>query len=270
MKSFLLSCPATRPGFEILAKSHPLALCPVLGRPLLDLVLADLAMRGFNSGIVITPRSAPLPASFLLGGKPWGLQLEVRTVRSELKPEALTAVQPEAEVFTLECLPGGRTPLWRKPADFFAALAAEMPRAALDRVGMAEVKPGVFVHRRARIAPDAHLTGPCWIGDGVSIGAGAEIGCGAIIEERCLIDEHATVSESVIGPDTYVGQLTEIRTSFAWGNQLLNWRTGSQVEVTDRFLLASLAKPAAAAAGWRPRLRRAWRSLVGVPSAARP
>lgn len=262
MPEFVLLCPAARPGFELLARPRPLALFPMLGRPLLDLTLADLASRGLRSGTLsVSDRPAELVA-FVLGGKPWGLTLNVEVTEDELTPAQAAERHPGAEAVLLEHFPRpDSASVWTSPATFFAALQAEIPRAGADRIGMTQPQPGVFVHRRARVSPQAHLTGPCWIGDGAGIGPDAEIGPGAIIEDHCLVDAHATVAGSFVGPETYVGQMTELRDSFAWGSGLVKWTTGSQTEVADRFLLAALGSRTPTDGGFLGRVKSAWKSV---------
>jgi hypothetical protein len=54
-----------------------------------------------------------------------------------------------------------------------------------------------------------------------------------------FIAHGAEVSHSVIGPETLVGQFTEIRNSIAWGSTLINWQRDSCLKVPDSFLLCS-------------------------------
>src|SRR5204862_5319737 len=79
------------------------------------------------------------------------------------------------------------------------------------RVGMREIKPQVWVGRETQIAPSAKLTGPCWIGHGVHIGANAQVGPNIIIEDGSFIDETSELSESWVGPQTFVGALTQVK-----------------------------------------------------------
>lgn len=97
----------------------------------------------------------------------------------------------------------------------------------------------MFISTRARISPTATIEGPAWIGPQVIIGPGAHILPGTIIESAAYIDRQATVRGSWIGPKTYVGAITEVSHSFAWGTGLENWRLDSFIEITDDFLLAS-------------------------------
>jgi hypothetical protein len=58
-----------------------------------------------------------------------------------------------------------------------------------------------------------------------------------------VIDAAAEVTESVIGPETFVGKLTRVHQSLAFGNMLINWQTNSCTQVPDAFLLCPLGQP---------------------------
>jgi NDP-sugar pyrophosphorylase family protein len=120
-----------------------------------------------------------------------------------------------------------------------------MPNAqTIDRVGMKELSPGIWVDSHAHIAPMAQLNAPCWIGQSAYIGAGAVVGPMAIVEDRAFIETGAEVVSSVICADTFVGQLAALKDSFAEGNTLINWKSGSCVKITDAFMLSALRRPA--------------------------
>jgi hypothetical protein len=77
--------------------------------------------------------------------------------------------------------------------------------------------------------------------------SGAVVGPAAILEDRTVADARSRVTESWIGPDTYVGPMTSVAGSLAWGSTLIDWRTDSSLHVPDPFLLSSLASPHSAA-----------------------
>jgi hypothetical protein len=135
-------------------------------------------------------------------------------------------------------------PLFESYASWFAALLAWMPRALTPaRVRVTEIRPGIWVGRRAHVSPKAELIAPCWIGDQVFVEPGAIVGPGAIVENRSVIENEAHVAQSWIGPDTFVGPMTALATSLAWGSSLTNWRSDSSLQVPDPFLMCSLAPP---------------------------
>jgi carbonic anhydrase/acetyltransferase-like protein (isoleucine patch superfamily) len=108
-----------------------------------------------------------------------------------------------------------------------------------DRIGVREVKPGVWAGLHTHFAADAQLIAPCWIGERAWIEAGAAIGPNAVLEREVFIARGADVSQSMIGPETFVGQFTEVRNSIAWGSTLVNWERDSCLKVPDAFLLCS-------------------------------
>src|SRR5690606_29446810 len=83
---------------------------------------------------------------------------------------------------------------------------------------------------------------PAWIGEHVRIGKNSIIGPNSLLENQCVIEPGASIENSWIGPETFLGALTELKGSLAWGNLLVNWKTGSHTLVPDPFLLASLSE----------------------------
>ena len=73
-------------------------------------------------------------------------------------------------------------------------------------------------------------------------GAGAVVGPMAVIEDRSFIEPEAEISCSAIGPDTFVGQFAVIPDSFAWGNNLINWKNGWHTQVADALVLSPLRR----------------------------
>ncbi len=249
MKAILI-CPADRSTAVFLARTCPLALVPILGRPLLDLWLSELAGRGAKRIVVLAADRPDKIRAHVGRGEQWGIQIEVLPETRELSPgEARAKHRPPAETdwlpapfdaVLLDRIPGGEPTLWTSPADWFASVRRLVPSAATDRVGMRELSNGVHVHVRSRIDPSARLSAPCWIGANSWVAALAQVGPGAIIEEGAYVDDGATIRESFVGSGTYVGSLTELNESLAWGRGLFKWTNGSFTEVTDQFLLGDL------------------------------
>lgn len=247
-KRIILICPAQRPAVAALAVKQPLVLAPFLGQSVLEHALAHYAATGATE-ISVLASDRPESIRAALGhGERWGVKLTV--VGETAEPDVAAArarhghgQASAAEVWLLDRLPQlPEHPLWDSPAAWLAAQLALLPRAAKERVGMRQRAPGVFVGLRSRIAEDATLQGPCWIGTNVRIGSGAVVGPHAIIEDGSFVDEGAEVGHSVVGPETYVGAQTELRDSFAHGADLLNLRNGSRATLTDRFLLGDLSR----------------------------
>ena len=248
----LLICPADRTEVAVLALKRPLALAPILGRSLLDLTLADLAHAGVKELWILAADRPDEIRSAVGRGEAWGLKVEVLPETRELTPEAARAKYRPAgasgwredpnDVVVLDHLPG-RPPgsLFTSYAAWFAEVLGQLPEGARFRLGVRQISPGVFVGLRTRVAPTARLVAPCWVGENAWIAAGALVGPGGIVESGAYVDEGAEVAQSVVGPETYIGVLTELRNSVAWGRGLLNWETGSFTEVVDDILLSDLS-----------------------------
>ncbi|MFZ2640656.1 MAG: hypothetical protein WA117_06675 [Verrucomicrobiia bacterium] len=250
----LIICPADRTKAAFLARHVPLALAPVLGRSLLDLTLAHLAHLGAKQILVLAADRPEKVRDAVSRGEAWGVRVEVHPEQRELTvAEARAKYQakgsegwlpPPHDIVLLDRLPGGERSLFDDYGNWFNALIDVLPEAVGDRIGMREFAPDIFVGLRSQISQDARLEPPCWIGNHTWVGPGAKIGPNTIVESGCYVDHNAEVADSFIGPDTYVGALTEVRGSFAWGHGLLKWQTGVFSEVADDFLLCDLTSRA--------------------------
>jgi hypothetical protein len=262
----LLICPADRPAVAALARRKPLVLWPFLGQPVLAHALTFLAAAGATEILILAADRPEQIRAFTGRGEAWGVQVEVLPEARELSPAEARAKYPTAgpagwlpaphDRLTLDALPQlPDRPLWQSYAGWQAALLAWLPHGARAEVGMRELAPGVFIGRRSRIAATATLQPPCWIGDYVWIGPGVRLGPETVVEDHVYVDQGAEIVHSIVGPRTYVGGLTEIRDSLAWGRDLLKLTTGSHTEVSDPFLLGELGPQAPGQAStWPGRL----------------
>jgi NDP-sugar pyrophosphorylase family protein len=252
MSKALLICPSPRGGVPELAQATPLAAAPLLGESLVEYWLSHLAQAGIKE-VRILADDRPEQISKVVGdGARWGLRVEVAPELREL-----TAAQAQIKyasefpatgqnlVAVLDHFPGVQQTLFTSHADLFLALVQWMPKAkTLDRVGVREVQPGIWLGLHAQISPEAQLRAPCWIGQHVYVGARAVIGPNAVIEDRSFVESGAEIVNSVIGSDTFVGRLAALQKSFAWGSTLVNWETDSVIQVPDAFLLCGLKRVA--------------------------
>ncbi len=248
----LLICPAHRASVSRLAESCPLVLTPLLGKCLLEYWLEYLVVRGDRDVRIIALDRTEQVRALAGDGSRWGLHVEViphagdpsseeTRARREARGAASDSAPPD-DVVLMDHLPGlARFPLFESYESWFQALEAWIPHASTpDRIGRREIKPGVSAGLHARISSSAQLNAPCWIGENVFIGPDAVIGPGVIIEDRAFIEAGARIEHSVVGPETFVGELTLIDRSIACGHLLINWKTRSCLDVPDAFLLCSL------------------------------
>lgn len=273
-RNAVLICPAERPGVSALVELASLAVLPVLGKRLIEYWLERLFLRGVREVLVLVTDRPERVRAVVGDGRRWGLRVEVVPEPRELTAdEARTKHGAECDdVVVLDHLPGqpGKA-LFTSYATWFKGVTDGMPTAATpERVGLREVRPGVWVGLHASIASGAELRPPCWIGNLARIGRDATIGPMAVIENRAFIEVGAEVTGSLIGPETYVGRWSEVKDSLAFGETLINWRTGSRVSVPDAFQLCALGDPRAdgRAAGPVGRLAALMALALTAPAAA--
>jgi NDP-sugar pyrophosphorylase family protein len=251
----LLVCPSERPAVAGVRTSAPLAALQLLGQSLLEYWLSHLSTSGFREVLVLA-HDRPEQIHAIAGdGARWGLAVKVEAESRELTtsqallkyPFEVDSNIPEPGLALLDHFPGrAHLPLFDSYPGFFSALQDWLPRAVTpDRVGVREIRPGVWVSTDSRVCPGAQLRAPCWLGRHVWVGPEAVIGAGSIIEDGGIIETGAEVTSSYVLAGTFVGRLARLRDSIASGGTLVNWRTGSLTEVTDPFLLCALHHPRA-------------------------
>jgi NDP-sugar pyrophosphorylase family protein len=246
----LLICPWTRPAVPVFEEAGSLACAPLLGQGLIEYWLSHLACAAVKEVLILTDDQPEAIRSVVGDGARWGLKVGLVEEQRELTAaQALLKYEKELDPATAhnviavaDHFPGvPELPVFESYQQWFVALKRWMPLAKTpDRVGVQEKSPGVQVGLNCRISPEAQLVGPCWIGKNVFIGPGATVGPDAIIEDGVFLEAGATVIGGAVGPDTFVGQLAEIKGSLAAGDTLVNLESGSTIKVPDRFLMCAL------------------------------
>lgn len=256
MNAFLI-CPAPRPAVAALAEKAPLAALPLFGATVIEYWLVHLAGRGARQVSVLAADRAEELSRIVGDGARWGLTVEIvptpaePTVQETLarygENAACAGNEPPApdDIVLLDHFPSlAGADMFGSYERWFDAVQTWMPHALTpDRVGWREIKPGVHAGIRSHIPGDAILIPPCWIGEKVYLGPGVTIGPMAVVEDRTIVETGAEITRSIVGPETLVGRFTEIRESLAWGDTLIDWRTGSCLRVSDAFLLCPLREP---------------------------
>lgn len=247
----LLICPDVREPVAFLSRMHPLALTPFLGKPLLDHALTWLADQGAEEIVVLASDRPEEIREFVQGGEAWGVRINVVAESAELSVEAARERHVPADaddwlpkpndVRVLDRLPQvSDRPILESYSSWRQGLEECLPEFSKQHVGAREISPGVWIGLNAEVNPAARLTPPVWIGDHCWVEAKAAIGPNAYVEAGSMVDDGATIDDSWVASHTYVGRMTDVRNSFAAGNGLLNWRTGSAIEIVDAFLLCDL------------------------------
>jgi NDP-sugar pyrophosphorylase family protein len=253
MKTILI-CPNQANGIPVLADTKPLVTLPFLGERFICYWLQHLAMERFKEVRIVTTEPVSSLEEYIGNGTRWGLKIEIFHEVRELTPaEARKRYRPAYEndwpaepndVKVADHFPGvAGHKVFESYGNWFKAMGMWLPQVnATARVGLREIEPGVWVGRRTKIGKGAKLLAPCWIGDNVRIGAESLVGPMAFLEDQVVVESRSLIVNSWVGPETFVGTLTEIRDSLAWGTLLINWKNGSHTQIPDPFLLASLAE----------------------------
>jgi hypothetical protein len=254
MKAALI-CPSQAPALPVLAAQGPLATLPILGDCVVNHWVEHLAARGAKQIEIFVPRGSEAVQEVVGDGARWGVTVTfIPCGREPTLQEAVSRLQSREapgwlaapfDVVLMNHLPARPDlPLFESYAAWFAALIGWLPNALTPtRIRIGEAGPGIWIGKRSQVSPTARLVAPCWVGDHVTIGAGSVVGPDAIVEDRCVVDEMARVSRSWVGPDTFVGPMTHVAHSLAWGPILTDWKSESSLRVPDPFLLASLNRP---------------------------
>jgi NDP-sugar pyrophosphorylase family protein len=254
MKTILI-CPSQNSNVAYLTESCPPVNLPMLGDTLLAYWLEYLAGKNIKHiHLLVTDRPDDVRAAVGDGSK-WGVTLEIHATLNEMEAgearKAFKSGPPEEwpeeprDVLRLDSLPGLERPgIFASYQEWFKALNPWMEKLIqMQRLGMKEIMPGVWVGRRTKISGSARLIAPCWIGDHAKVGPNAVIGPHAYLEDEVVADESCEIVNSWVGPETFIGKLIHVHDSLAWGSHLINWKNSSYLHVPDAFLMSSLARP---------------------------
>jgi len=248
----LLICPDECPEVSALAGPAPLANLCFLGKPFIHYWLEHLAGTGAKE-IKILAVDRPDQIRKAIGtGARWGLRVEVIPESHELTCDEARAkycdldssdwLQKPNDISFIDHLPGfPEQKLFESYIKYFSAIqfwVSQNPNRL--QIGAKEIQPGIWIGRRTQISSQAKLHAPCWIGENVLIKPDAEIGPMAILENGVVVENAATISESWIGTETFVGNLTQVQSSLALGDTLVNFRRASVAKIPDPFLLCAL------------------------------
>jgi NDP-sugar pyrophosphorylase family protein len=249
----VLIAPGIRSGTSWLGLQFPLAALPILGCSLLEYWLSELASTGTTEVVVSAADRPEILAPILGTGARWGV--EAFLIAESTEPTLTEASARYAEqlnrssllypVVLMDHLPGRDQKLFEDYTSWFAALSDWLPQAITpDRVGIRQVRPGIYVSVNSRVSRHAELRSPCWIGEGVFVGARCIVGPYAFLENHSYLEADVEVSHSQVGPGTFIGRYTVLQQCLAWANTLVNWQSGTATTISDPFVMGKFGKAA--------------------------
>jgi mannose-1-phosphate guanylyltransferase/phosphomannomutase len=83
-------------------------------------------------------------------------------------------------------------------------------RVKVEAIGK-DIGGGVWCGENVEIAPDAHLYGPIYLGEGVKIKGGVVVQGPTVIRDYSIVDNRANIDRSVVWRNSYIGEGVELR-----------------------------------------------------------
>lgn len=187
-----------------------------------------------TAGPVVYGKTLEQPISLCLhqGGGRGGLEW----LRWNGAPEAAAPVWPVVE------LPGTVNGLDSLRAYHRANLDAAAGRIPELIVPGRQVALGLTVGLRSQLSPRSLREGIAWVGRGCRIDPSAEFHGEVVVGNRAIVDRLAILRDSVVLPDTYIGELVEVRNAIVQGNRLIRVDIDAVLSVAETFLLADLGE----------------------------
>lgn len=105
-----------------------------------------------------------------------------------------------------------------------------------------EIEPGIWLSRNVQLHPTVQLNPPVFIGENCDIGRGVRLGPGVVVGMNCVVDSQSSIADSIVLPNSYVGEALELRDAIIDRNRLINVRLGSEITITEDFILGNLAE----------------------------
>jgi NDP-sugar pyrophosphorylase family protein len=103
-----------------------------------------------------------------------------------------------------------------------------------------ERQPGIWVSRNVDIHQTAILTAPLYIGPNCRINRGVRLGPDVVISSGCIVDSNTIVEQSLAMAGSYIGEGLELSRTIVNHDLLVNVRLGTQVNISEGFLLGGL------------------------------
>jgi NDP-sugar pyrophosphorylase family protein len=105
-----------------------------------------------------------------------------------------------------------------------------------------EAAENIWLSRNVSLHPSARLIRPVFIGENCRINRNVRLGPNVAVGDNCVIDAQSNITDSVIFSGSYVGQSLELSDAIVDRNLLVNARIGSEITVTEDFILAGLSE----------------------------
>jgi len=109
--------------------------------------------------------------------------------------------------------------------------------------GVKCIQPDVWVSRGVSIHPTVKIIPPVFIGENSVIHEGVTLGPKTLIKKKCVVDARSEISNSIVCKNTYVGEGLCVKDSIVDKNLLINTTLGTEIKVSDDFILSGTRSP---------------------------
>jgi NDP-sugar pyrophosphorylase family protein len=113
-------------------------------------------------------------------------------------------------------------------------------RCQLEPIGE-QIRPGIWVGESSRVARDARLVAPVYIGKRTKIRAGAVVTRGSAIEHHCAVDCGTVVENATILPFSEIGPCLDLSHSVAVARHIVHLNKNVVTEIHDGRILNSMS-----------------------------
>ena len=105
-----------------------------------------------------------------------------------------------------------------------------------------EVEKGIWLSRDVGLHPTVSIIPPVYIGSACRIGKKATIGPHAVLGMGCVVDEKTQIKNTAVFPWSYIGKDLSLADCLVDKNCLVNTAIGSEIIVTEAFIIGSLSE----------------------------
>lgn len=113
-------------------------------------------------------------------------------------------------------------------------------RCQLQPVGE-QIRPGIWVGEGSRIAGDARLVAPIYVGKRVKVRTGAVVTRGSSIEHHCSVDCGTVVENATLLPYSQIGPCLDLSNVIAGERHIVHLKRNVVTEIHDGRLLSAMS-----------------------------
>lgn len=100
-----------------------------------------------------------------------------------------------------------------------------------------EVRPGIWLARKAKLHPSVKLEAPVFIGEGSRVEKDSQVGPFVVIGDHCVVDKGCNLGNTMVFEDTYLAERVELANVIADRDSLLDEAYGKELRLASDWVL---------------------------------